>query len=215
MQLHSEKLAPDGHYLLMPKPDYISVGLPWPDEIVADVPSPSTPPRPAVASSLPPAPLRPAVVHAVRRTLHLGSLGGIQPMQSRNHNASRRSSCSRGSSIARDLLLPTQVERDRGADRIFTLPDATCCPTQGPIHIAIRIRLLSRSPPPAKVFSRGILLHHATYKGRKPISYVDTGIYEDGRHNYYEAFIDEDLTWASCLDYVLRRHRIPRFQTRG
>lgn len=131
----------------MPKPDYISVGLPWPDEIVADVPSPSTPPRPAVASSLPPAPPRPAVVHAVRRTLHLGSLGGIQPMQSRNHNASRRSSCSRGSSIARDLLLPTQVERDRGADRIFTLPDATCCPTQGPIHIAIRIRLLSRPPP--------------------------------------------------------------------
>ena len=35
---------------------------------------------------------------------------------------------------------------------------------------------------------------------------ADTGTYEDGRHDYYEAFTNDELTWARHLDYVLRRH---------
>jgi hypothetical protein len=63
----------------------------------------------------------------------------------------------------------------------------------------------------AKVFRRGMLMHHVAYKGPKPISYVDTGLYEDGRHDYIEAYNERDLLWARRMDYVLRRHQISRF----
>ena len=41
-----------------------------------------------------------------------------------------------------------------------------------------------------------------------PIGYVDTGLYEGGRRDWFEAFTPQDLTWARRMDYVLRRHNI-------
>ena len=65
-------------------------------------------------------------------------------------------------------------------------------------------------PPPAKVFFCGQLMHHATYNGPEPIAYIDTGLYEGGRHDYYEAYNERDLLWLRRMDYVLRRHYIKR-----
>ena len=50
-------------------------------ELPLGLPLTVTPPRPAVARPSPPAPQRPTAVRAVRRTLLLGSLGCIEPMQ--------------------------------------------------------------------------------------------------------------------------------------
>ena len=68
-----------------------------------------------------------------------------------------------------------------------------------------------RPPLPAKVFRYGQLMFHRTYKGPEPIGYVDTGLYEGGNHDWYEAYTDVDLRWARRLDLVLQRHRIERW----
>ena len=68
-----------------------------------------------------------------------------------------------------------------------------------------------RPPPPAKIFRYGQLMFHRTYKGPEPIGYVDTGLYEGGNHDWYEAYTDVDLRWARRLDLVLQRHRIERW----
>jgi hypothetical protein len=44
--------------------------------------------------------------------------------------------------------------------------------------------------------------------GGLPPPYVDTGLYEGGRRDWFEAFTPQDLTWARRMDYVLRRHNI-------
>ena len=92
--------------------------------IVAELPSDqhSTPPRPADASPSPPAPPRPDAVRAVRRLV----LGGMENMQATESMQLRRIGRSPIlSRIARNLLLPAQVARVRGAERIFTIPDAS------------------------------------------------------------------------------------------
>ena len=53
-------------------------------------------------------------------------------------------------------------------------------------------------------------MYHTAYKGPEPVAYVDTGLYEDGRNDYCEAYNERDLRWVHRIDYVLRRHRIPR-----
>ena len=68
-----------------------------------------------------------------------------------------------------------------------------------------------RRRPPAKVFSNGKLMYHKTYKGPEPIAYVDTGVYEGGRNDYYEAYTESDLRWVRSIDYVLGAHKIPRW----
>ena len=68
-----------------------------------------------------------------------------------------------------------------------------------------------RPPPPAKIFRYGQLMFHRTYKGPEPIGYVDTGLYEGGNHDWYEAYTDVDLRWARRLDLVLQRHHIERW----
>ena len=65
----------------------------------------------------------------------------------------------------------------------------------------LEVRLESRN---------GKLMYHTAYKGPEPVAYVDTGLYEDGRNDYYEAYNERDLRWVRRIDYVLRRHRIPR-----
>ena len=44
-----------------------------------------------------------------------------------------------------------------------------------------------------------------------PVTYVDTGLYEGGQHDWYEAYSEGDVRWARRLDYVLLRHKIPRW----
>jgi hypothetical protein len=67
--------------------------------------------------------------------------------------------------------------------------------------------------PAAKVFHRGQLHIHKSYTGREPVGFVDTGLYEGGQHDWYEAYSEADVRWASRLDYVLRRHKIPRWRS--
>ncbi len=58
--------------------------------------------------------------------------------------------------------------------------------------------------------SRSLLLHKSC-AGPLPIGhYVDTGLYEGGRRDWFEAFTQRDLTWKIRMDYVLRRHNIYR-----
>ena len=73
----------------------------------------------------------------------------------------------------------------------------------------------SQSPlrqAPARVFRHGKLKIHKTYNGPVPLTYVDTGVYEGGGNDYYEAYTEQDLCWARRLDYVLKYHRIPRWE---
>ena len=72
-----------------------------------------------------------------------------------------------------------------------------------------------RPPPPAKLFRNGQLMFHRSYKGPEPIGYVDTGLYEGGNHDWYEAYTDVDLRWARRLDLVLQRHDIERWAPRA
>lgn len=64
--------------------------------------------------------------------------------------------------------------------------------------------------PPAKIFRDGRLMFHKTYEGPVPIGYVDTGLYEGGSNDWYEAYNEADVLWARRLSLVLRRHNIPR-----
>lgn len=66
-----------------------------------------------------------------------------------------------------------------------------------------------RRQPPAKLFRNGQLWYHKSYKGPEPIGYVDTGLYEGGQHDFYEAYNEADAVWAKRLSLVLRRHGIP------
>ena len=56
----------------------------------------------------------------------------------------------------------------------------------------------------------GSLLLHKLCVGYLPIGYVDTGLYECCRRDWFEAFTQRDLNWAIRMDYVLRRHNIYR-----
>ena len=63
---------------------------------------------------------------------------------------------------------------------------------------------------PLKILRSESLLVHKSCGGPLPIGYVDTGLYEGGRRDWFEAFTPRDLTWAKRMDYVLRRHNIYR-----
>ena len=53
-------------------------------------------------------------------------------------------------------------------------------------------------------------MYHKTFKGAEPIAYVDTGLYEGGHNDYYEAFNPSELHWVRRSHYLLRAHKIPR-----
>jgi len=64
--------------------------------------------------------------------------------------------------------------------------------------------------PPAHLFRDGRLMFHNTYQGRRPFTFVDTGLYEGGRHDWYGVHNERDLVWAHRLDMILKRHKVPR-----
>ena len=72
-----------------------------------------------------------------------------------------------------------------------------------------------RSPlrqAPARVFRHGKLKIHKTYNGPVPLTYVNTGVYEGGGNDYYDAYTEQDLCWARSLNCVLKYHQIPRWE---
>ena len=73
----------------------------------------------------------------------------------------------------------------------------------------LRIQVRPRAPP-AYIIRDGHLMFHRKYQGRRPFTFVDTGLYEGGRHDWYGVHTDRDLIWANRLDLVLRRHNIQR-----
>ena len=64
---------------------------------------------------------------------------------------------------------------------------------------------------PARGFRNGKLKIHKTYNGPVPLTYDDTGVYEGRNNDYYEVHSHEDLCWARGIDFVLKYHRIPRW----
>jgi hypothetical protein len=61
-------------------------------------------------------------------------------------------------------------------------------------------------PVNIRVFRDGHLKYHKSYKGPRPISYVDTGVYVGGKRDYYEAFNKEELCWIRRIDHLLEFH---------
>jgi hypothetical protein len=64
--------------------------------------------------------------------------------------------------------------------------------------------------PPTKLFRKGELLYHKAFKGARPITYVDTRLYEGGCNDYYEAYNQSDLRWVRRINYLMEAHNIPR-----
>jgi hypothetical protein len=64
--------------------------------------------------------------------------------------------------------------------------------------------------PPAYIFRDGQVMVHKSYQGRTPITFVDTGLYEGGQHDWYGVHTERDLVWARRLNLVLKRHNILR-----
>jgi hypothetical protein len=60
--------------------------------------------------------------------------------------------------------------------------------------------------PPLMIFQNGRVYIHKSYKGPKPLGFVNTRLYEGGRRDFFVAYTERDLVWARRLDYVLRRH---------
>jgi hypothetical protein len=60
--------------------------------------------------------------------------------------------------------------------------------------------------PPAYIFCNGQLMFHKAYHGRMPFTYVNTRLYEGGRHDWYGVRTDRNMVWAQRLNLVLQRH---------
>ena len=63
---------------------------------------------------------------------------------------------------------------------------------------------------PAKVLRNGQLMYHKTYDGPRPITYVDTRLYQGRPNDYIEAFNDEEVIWLRVIRNLLDAHHIPR-----
>ena len=56
----------------------------------------------------------------------------------------------------------------------------------------------------------GQLNYHRAYAGPRPITYVDTRLYQGGPDSYIEAFINEEVIWLRVIRDLLDAHHIPR-----
>jgi hypothetical protein len=65
---------------------------------------------------------------------------------------------------------------------------------------------------PARVFRNGKLKVHKMYNDPVLLTYVDTGVYEGGSNDYYKIYTQKDLCWAHRIDFVMKYHRIPRWE---
>ncbi len=67
---------------------------------------------------------------------------------------------------------------------------------------------------PARVFRNGKLKVHKMYNCPVPLTYVDTWVYEGRSNDYYEVFTRADLCWVRSIDFVMKYHRIPRWEVK-
>ena len=159
---------------------------------------PLTPPRTTVANPSPPAPRPPDVV---RCRLSLG--GYTSPVDESDSVPASRSPTP---NVVCSQYRVQQLEEGILSSRYPTPPAAP--PKDGYIYES---EDESQSPLPARVFRHGKLKIHKTYNGHVPLTYVDTGVYEGGSNDYYEVHTHENLCWARYIDFVMKHHRIPRW----
>ena len=160
------------------------------------------PPRPAVANPSPPAP---PPQDAVRRRLSLG--GYTSPVDDSDSVPASRSP---SPAVVCSQYRLQQLKEGIISSRYPTPPAAP--PKDGYIYESEDESQSPLRQAPARVFRHGKLKIHKTYNGPVPLTYVDTGVYEGGSNDYYEAYTEQDLYWARRLDYVLKYHRIPRWE---
>ena len=154
---------------------------------VEDEPSPPAPPDP------------------VRRRLSLG--GCTSPVDESDSVAASRSPTP---DVVCSQYRLQQLEDGILTSRYPTPPAAP--PKDGYIYESEDESQSPQRQAPARVFRHGKLKIHKTYNGPVPLTYVDTGVYEGGSNDYYEAYTEQDLYWARRLDYMLKYHRIPRWE---
>ena len=53
-------------------------------------------------------------------------------------------------------------------------------------------------------------MYHKAFMGARPITYVDTRLYEGGSNDYFEAYNQSDLQWVRRINSLLEAHNIPR-----
>ena len=161
----------------------------------SELPPLATPPRlaGAVASPSPPAPPHPSAGRAVRR-LGLGNEPNTLP---------------RSCPGSPDVLQVQEIEEWPELSR--TYPSIPSAPRKdqyiSPSELEAEI-----PPHPTKIFRRGPLMYHVAHKGPVPLSYVDTGLYKGGKHDYYEAYDERDLLWTRRMDHVLRVLGVQRWK---
>ena len=165
----------------------------------------STPPRSAVAPAT--APSLPAAGRAVRRLeLLIENTHALESTQPVDEGDAASLFCPESpNSCSSQRRLQEYLEQIKFS-RYPTPPDA---PRED--QYISESEALAGSPPPAKIFSKGKLMYHKTFKGAEPIAYVDTGLYEGGQDDYYEAYNQSDLRWVRRIHYLLRWHKIPRW----
>jgi hypothetical protein len=175
--------------------------------LVADLSSPSTPPQTPVASSSPPLPPPAAAPRAVRRLVI-----GDQPSAEIDAESSPPRSLERSPS-------PTTTQDWLPMDRHYPTPPPAPRKDQTPLS-SIDFESDAESlqsnadswcdgpRPPLKVFQNGRVYFHKSYKGPKPLGFVNTRLYEGGRRDFFVAYTEQELVWARRMDYVLRRHNL-------
>jgi hypothetical protein len=56
--------------------------------------------------------------------------------------------------------------------------------------------------PAEKVFHREQLHIHKAYTGPEPVACENTGLYEGGQHDWYEAYSEVDIRWLRRIDFL-------------
>jgi hypothetical protein len=165
--------------------------------IIPDAPppaplTPATPPPPESLNQQPP-----AIKRAVRR---LG-IGDQQSAESSPPPALERSSS------------PASVQDWLPMDNHYPTPPPAPRKDQTPLSCSEYDAEYDsdgdpRSPPPLKIFHNGRVYFHKSYKGPKPLGFVNTRLYEGGCRDFFVAYTETELVWARRMDYVLRRHNL-------
>jgi hypothetical protein len=62
--------------------------------------------------------------------------------------------------------------------------------------------------PRSRSFTTGTSIFSKSYKGPKPLGFVNTRLYEGGPRDFFVSYTETELIWARRMDYVLRRHNL-------
>ena len=193
----------------------------------SEPPSTPTPPLSFAGSPSPPPPAAPHAPRAVRRlNITMGSHQTADPAArprwpslELTANQVEEAECSRDSDAVAPALegspevwcSQVRLHEYKLSGRYPTPPPAPPKDQYIPPSESDAERSDSKRPrPPAKVFRKGHLMYHKAYCGPRPITYVDTRLYQGGRNDYIEAFNDDDLVWVRTIRDLLDAHNIPQ-----